>query len=354
MTTTARPDVTALPASAAAELAAAIFEAIGSPPAEATLIAQELVTANLIGIASHGLMRVPEYVKAAAEGDVKPGAEATIVAETASTAVVDCGRNFGQVGAYRALDVAIGKARETGVGCVVTRNCHHAGRLGAYPEAAARHGLLCLATAAVRPKGHFVVPWGGTEGRLGTNPIAYGVPTGNAPIVTDFATSVIPEGEVRQALEAQKPLPDLAAIDATGKPTTDPSKFYGPPKGALMPFGGSVGYKGYALGLLAEILGGALGGFSVRDTQRSSNALWLLVIEPTAFLALDEFKNLADDLIAYVKSSPAVPGGEVLVPGEMEERERLAADGTVFLASDEWASILAAARALGIDTSAYD
>lgn len=326
-----------------------IFLSIGAPEKEARLVAEELVRADLMGVRSHGVMRIPEYVLARERGDLKPGAAIQVVKETATTAIVDCGRNFGQVGAHRALEVAIAKARKNAVGCVVTRNCHHTGRVGAYVEAAARQDLICLATVTVRRKGHFVAPWGGSQGRLGTNPISYGIPTESEPMVTDFATSVIPEGAVRVALANGTLLPEFAAVDAAGHPIRDPAKFYGPPIGALLPFGGNVGYKGYALALLAEVLGGSLAGARVQDETRSSNGVWILIVDPTAFLPIAEFKRLTSELIAYMKSSPpADDQNPVLVPGEREFQRLQQSDGSIAVNDETWAQIATTATKLGV------
>jgi hydroxycarboxylate dehydrogenase B len=331
------------------DLGARMFGAIGASDQEARLVAEELVRADLMGVTSHGVMRIPEYIRAGERGDLKPGAAIQVLNETPTTAIVDCGRNFGQVGAYRALDVAIAKARQSGIGCVVTRNCHHTGRVGAYAEAAARQDLICLATVAVRRRGHFVTPWGGTQGRLGTNPISYGIPTEGEPLVTDFATSVIPEGAVRVALQTGALLPEYAAVDAHGQPIRDPAKFYGPPIGALLPFGGNVGYKGYALALVAEVLGATLGGYSVKDETRSANGVWILVLDPAAFLPIAEFKRLTSELVAYLKSSPpADTQSQVLVPGEREFRRLADSNGAVFIDEETWAQIVVTAGRLGV------
>lgn len=331
------------------DLSRRIFGSIGAPEDQANLVARELVRADQMGVHSHGVIRIPEYVHASERGDLKPGAAIEIVRESPTTAIVDCGRNFGQVGAHRAVEVAIQKARESSIGCVITRNCHHTGRVGAYAEAAARQDMLCLATVTVRRRGHFVTPWGGTQGRLGTNPIAYGIPTDGLPVVTDFATSVIPEGAVRVALKTGARLPEFAAVDSHGSPILDPAMFYGPPVGALLPFGGNVGYKGYALALLAEVLGGALAGYRAEDETRSANGVWVLVINPEAFLPLKEFKRLTSELVKYMKSSPPASGNDqVLVPGEREFRRLAEADGAVSVDSESWTQIMRTAEKLGI------
>jgi LDH2 family malate/lactate/ureidoglycolate dehydrogenase len=174
------------------------------------------------------------------------------------------------------------------------------------------------------------------------------VPTEGDPILADFATSVIPEGAVRLALDRNSELPEGAALDSDGRPTRDPARFYGPPIGGLLPLGGAVGYKGYALGLLAEVLAGALSGSSATDATRSVNGIWLLVIDPNAFLPIDAFRALTSDYVTYLKSStPVVASSPVLVPGE---REFVALKETDMISVDEgsWRRIIATASELGV------
>jgi LDH2 family malate/lactate/ureidoglycolate dehydrogenase len=167
--------------------------------------------------------------------------------------------------------------------------------------------------------------------------------------VTDFATSVIPEGVVRVAMKTGAKLPDLAAVDAHGMPISEPEQFYGPPVGALLPFGGNVGYKGYALALLAEVLGGSLAGLEAADESRSSNGVWIMVLDPAAFLPLTEFKRLTSELVAYMKSSPPAAGREeVLVPGEREFRRLAQSDGAADIDEETWSQIVSTATKLGV------
>ena len=346
-----------MPAFAADRLqsvAESIFRRLGSPPEEARLVAHELVVADQMGLRSHGVIRIPSYVAYVADGEIRPGARWTVVSDTGSVAVLDCGANFGQVGAMQALSMASAKARSSGVGAVVTKRCHHVGRLGSYVERGARDGLICLAMATTRRRGHFVVPWGGREGRLGTNPIAYGIPTTGEPVVADFATSVIPEGAVRVSIDRGIELPEGAAIDADGRPTRDPKAFYGPPIGALLPFGASVGYKGYALGLLAEALAGSLAGEHADDDSRPANGFWVLALDPVSFTPAGTFATLAADVVDYVKSSPAAPGSSgVLVPGEREARSRAATERAgIEVEPATWDRIVAEGEKLGLDIDA--
>ncbi len=302
-------------------IGAALFEAVGAPSHEALLTSQELATNSLMGHDSHGVMRVPEYLDLVKLGTIIPGARITVQQTSQTTAVVDCGHNFGPVGAHRAIEEAVRIAAEHRVACVIPRRCNHVARLGAYVQAAAEKNLIGLATCNSPVHGHFVLPWGGKEPRLATNPIAYAVPTGADPIVADFSTSVVPEGKIRFYRNEGKPLPPGGAVDAAGLPTTDAAAFYGPPRGSLLPLGGAAGHKGFALGLLVEILGSALAGLACNDPTVTGNGLCFVVIDPSAFVPIDRFKELVDQTVAYLKSSPPAPGfDEVLVPGELEFR----------------------------------
>ena len=213
-----------------------------------------------MGMDSHGVIRIPQYVQSIGQGELAPGAPTLVSKDTPTTAIVTGGGNFGQVVAFRALDIALEKARSNNLSCVIAHECYHVGRAGAYPQRAAEQGFVCLAVATWPKIGHHVAPFGGREGRLSTNPVAYAAPTDGDPILADFATSVLSEGKVRVALHTGRSVPPNSIVDAGGKMTRNPADFYGPPRGAILPFGGDVGYKGYALSLLVEILGGTLFG----------------------------------------------------------------------------------------------
>lgn len=294
---------------------------MGAPAAEADLTAQELVTSSLMGHDSHGVLRVPDYLDLVARGTIVPGGPVTVEATAPTTIIVDGGKNFGQVCAHRAVEETLALARSQRLACAIGRRCNHVGRLGAYVQAAAEHSFIALATCNSPIGGHFVLPWGGREGRLATNPMAYGIPTTGRPIVADFSTSVAPEGKIRVHRNAGKPLPPGWVLDAAGRPTTDPAAFYGPPRGGILPLGGAAGHKGFALGLLVELLGSALAGVSCTDPEAFGNGFCLIVLDPGAFGRAEGFKQLAAETVAYVKSSPPAPGfEEVLVPGEVEFR----------------------------------
>jgi len=304
-----------------------------------------------MGIDSHGLIRIPQYVNDIRNGEIQPAAPVVVVRETETTAAVDCGWNFGQVGAMRAMEVATAKAREHHTSCVVGLRCGHAGRLGAYTEFAARQGFISLGFCNSPRHGHYVLPWGGREPRLATNPISFAFPAGSGePIVADFSTASSPEGKIRVYRDGKRTLPEGWIVDAQGKPSTDPASFYGPPMGAILPFGRESGYRGFALSLLVEVLGGTLGGLNITVDQ-PGNGVGFIVIDASAFMPGEHFYELIEELRSYVKSSkPAEGFKEVLMPGEPESRTaRERKLHGIPLDEATWQAILNCAHSLGVE-----
>lgn len=284
------------------------FVVCGSPPAEAAQVADHLVESNLMGYDSHGIVRCPEYLTCVRDGRVRPGGRITIVKESPSTAIVDCGLNFGQVAAHRMVEVACEKAERCGIACVLSRDCFHVGRLGSYVHKVTERGMFGLMTCNSRRKFHVVVPWGGRDGRLGTNPFAFGAPTKGWPVILDMSTCMIAAGKIALAREESKPVPEGCIQDAEGHPTTDPATFYGPGMtllgGTILPFGSpTFGYKGYGLSMMVEIMGSIMSGEDATVDHVRSNGLSLTVINPEFFCGTDVFRELVDRFCAYQMSS---------------------------------------------------
>jgi uncharacterized oxidoreductase len=299
-----------------------IFAACGTPPEEASIVAEQLVASNLMGVDSHGVVRIPQYVKWIHQGTIKPGASVSVVDDQGATAVVDCGFNFGQVGGYRAMEVAIAKAKEYKVACVVATHCCHVGRLGYFTQIAAEAGMFALAFVNSPKPGHSVVPYGGLEGRIAPNPISYAAPGPEHPIVADMAMSTTSQGKVVLYRNRGQQLPEGWIIDAAGNPSTDPNELFKNPCGWILPIGGNVGYKGFAFLLLAEILGGTLAGNAIIDDLPDGiNGACFIVVDISTFLSVERFRELIGEMVKYTKSAPPAPGFEqVVLPGELDSR----------------------------------
>jgi uncharacterized oxidoreductase len=329
-----------------------VVAALGPPADEAAVIAEALARANLAGHDSHGLIRVEQYAKMVQAGEIVPGASTTVVRETACTALLDGGWNFGQVVARHAMETAIRKAGEYGTATVSVRNSNHLGRLGEYSLMAAEAGMLCIATVNNHGRGNLVAPFGGSDGRLATNPVSFACPGPERPILVDITTSVVAEGKVRIFKNAGKPVPEGWLIDSEGRPSTDPEDLYTTPRGAILPFGGAVGHKGFALGVMVDILSGALSGAgcSHSSTCRLGNAMFFSVTDIEKFVSREEFLEHVGVLESHIKASPPAPGfSELLMPGEPEFRqeERRRREGVV-IDEETWRQFTECARGLGV------
>jgi LDH2 family malate/lactate/ureidoglycolate dehydrogenase len=256
--------------------------------------------------------------------------------------------------AARLTALAIEKARANGISCISSRNFPHTGRLGAWTTEVAEADMLGIASVAI-PKiaffGHFVVPWGGREGRFGTNPVSCAAPTAGRPIVVDMSTAAIAEGKIRAARADGSELPADRVLDAEGRPITDPNAFYGPPIGNILPFGHDFGYKAFGLMMLTALMCGSLGGEDVIGEGDHHNAMTLIAISSEAFGDRDGLRRRATELAAYVKSSAPAEGFDgVTLPGEPEYaiyEERLASGIAVPL-DTTWAQICEIADEYGV------
>ena len=305
---------------------AEVFRATGSADAEARIVGDHLVDANLAGHESHGVIRVSKYLDWQAKGMVIANQHAVVVRETACNAVIDGQFGYGQVIGGEAMVLAIAKARQSSFCAVALRNAGHLGRIGAWAEQVAQAGLASVHFVNTSGFGILVAPHGGTDRRLSANPIAAGAPgPDGAPLVLDISTSAIAEGKIQVAKNHGELLPPGCTIDSEGRPNQDPAVFYGPPVGALLPFGG---HKGYGLSIFCEIFAGALSGGQTTNPDNATagrlvNNMLSLVFDPEAFCGAEAFKLEIARLAGWVKASPpGTPGGEVLLPGEIERRTR--------------------------------
>jgi hydroxycarboxylate dehydrogenase B len=302
------------------------FEHAGTTPEEARLVADHLVEANLMGHDSHGVIRVQPYVGLLRSGRTKTGKGVRITKDAGALITVDGQEGLGQVVCKQAIDLAIARARQHGIAVLGLCNTAHMGRIGAWAEQAAAASMVSLHFCNTTGFGIQVAPFGGTDRRLSVNPIALGVPRpGLEPIIHDMSTGTIAAGKIRVARNKGSRLPEGSLIDNQGRPTTDPEAFFTDPPGAITT---AAGHKGYGLAMFVEILAGSLtaGGSSHPDNptaDRAINNLLSILIDPERMAGTDAMAADINRLVAWVKGSPpASPGGEVLLPGEIERRTR--------------------------------
>jgi hydroxycarboxylate dehydrogenase B len=305
-------------------LAGAVFEAAGCQREEADRIAGYLVEANLVGHDSHGAIRLPTYVEWLRAGKVLANQTIQVLFENEALAVVDGRFGFGQTVGEQAVRLGVEKSGRHGVAVVALRNSGHLGRIGDWPLLAARAGKISLHFVNTSGAGILVAPFGGISRRLSANPIAAGVPVpGGPPVVLDMSACTVAEGKVRVALNKGAPVPDGCLIDPEGRPTNDPRVFYGPPPGAILPI---AGHKGHGLSVLCELLAGALTGGGCSNPEnagRLANGMLSVFLDRSFFRSEEEFTAEVARFVAWVKSSrKAAPGGEILMPGEVEERTK--------------------------------
>ncbi|MEM2739927.1 MAG: Ldh family oxidoreductase [Candidatus Bathyarchaeia archaeon] len=325
----------------------AVFEALGSPRVEAEIVASSLVEADLAGVHSHGVMRIPYYVEHVREGLIKPAARIEIVRETPTTAIVDGGGGFGQVAARRASEIAVSKAEFSAISAVAAVNTGHIGRLGEYTLYIAERGMVGLGFCTTYRAS--VAPYGGRGRRLSTAPISVAAPSDKFPFLLDYATSIVAEGKLRLKYLSHESTPEAWIVDSQGRLSMNPSDFY-ERDGALLPFGG---YKGYALAMAVEILSGILvgAGFPCSGCYKGMNSLLLIALDPSAFVGRSGFRDGVSSFIEAMKSTPPAEGFvEVLVPGEPEYRSREEKLRIGIPVEDEvWARIKKTVVELGLD-----
>lgn len=298
----------------------AIFRGCGMREADALVLADSLVQADLRGIHSHGVLRVPDYVEKLTIGGVDPRGRPEIARKAAATAVVDCNNAMGQIGGVFSMREAIARARDYGIGAVAVGGSNHAGTMDYYVRLAIDAGMIGLATTNALPT---MAPWGGTEKLIGLNPIGIGIPGGEAgPIVLDVALGATAHGKIRVYHQKGLAIPEGWAFDAGGQPTTDAAKAL---EGLIQPIGA---FKGLGLaicmGVLSSLLSGA--GYGLESGNMVDGAIagadgqFYLAINIEAFEEPGRFRERIDAIIRELVGSAKAPGVESLyAPGMMEE-----------------------------------
>lgn len=305
--------------------AADLLAAAGMDKSDADAAASHLLIADMRGVESHGMARMPAYIGRLKAGLIDPSAQVTVERELPSTLSLNGNNALGLLVGPEAMRRTIVKAQETGICLTTIRGSNHFGIAGAYAVMATEQGLGGM---AMTNAGRIVIPAGGLEPRLGTNPIAFAVPTGSGrPLVVDMSTSTVAFGKIEIARRANAPIPLGWAIDPSGAPTTDPFNVLG-----LTTLGGSLeqgSHKGYGLSLMVETFCGPLAGniWGARLAQSTGTAAqpgighMMMAWRVDAFRDHEDFLSDMDEMLQDMRGTPgnpAEPGGKVIIPGDPE------------------------------------
>ncbi len=315
-------DTAFIAADALSAFTASVFAKAGLRQDDAAVIGRDLVAANLRGIDSHGVSRIPMYLERLQRGVVKARPDIAFQKVAGAVGLVDGDDGMGFLAAHRAMDEAMVLAAESGIGLVGVRHSTHFGMAALYVMQAIEKGYIALAFTNSSPA---IPAWGGRTAYLGASPIAAGVPGGDkADYVLDMAMTVIARGKIRLAATHGTPIPLGLALDANGAPTTDAAKAFA---GVCLPFGG---VKGSALSMLMDLLSGVLTGANYAgrvkslyfDHSEPQNVGHLFfAIRPDLFMPRAEYDRRMDDFVDRTKALPKAQGfDEILIPGEPEER----------------------------------
>ena len=302
------------------------FEAVGMPAADAAVVAELMVSADLGGAEGHGVFRLPQYVRRIKAGGINLHPDIRVERERDGMALVDGDNGMGHLVMKAAAEVAIAKAKRAGIGWVGVHHGNHAGPASLYARMPMAHDMIGLYLAV--GNANHLPPWGGIDMLLSTNPIAVGVPAlEEPPVVLDMASTVAAYGKVKTRAQRGQPIPEGWMIDRQGKPLTDPARA---DEGFLLPIGG---YKGYGLalvfGLLAGTLNGAANGpdtidFNQDDRTPTNTGQAIVAISIEAFADVLQFKRSVDALIRALRNSRRLPGVDrIWLPGEQSHARRI-------------------------------
>lgn len=326
------------------------FQAMGTSEDEARRCARGLMESELRCLPGQGqgVRRLPTYHERISKGWIRPGADYEIIKESPALALVDGHIGLGSVIAQKSMELAIKKAKISGIGTVIVKNSTHFGSSAVPARIALEHDCIGIAITNAGPE---MAPWGGREGRVGTNPWGMVAPTGgDFPVVLDFAITTAGKGMMRWYEREGKKMPLDWALTPDGHETDDPSAAMA---GALLGIGQ---YKGYGLSMFTDILtgvisGGAFGLTPYANPAKQDVAHTFIAVDIEWFMPVDEFKQRMDDFIAEIKSSALRPDfDEILVPGEIDyRREKSYRETGAKLDAAVFDELKALASTLGID-----
>jgi len=320
-------DYIKVPAQELQNLAARLLERYGVPPADAEIVSEVLVTADLRGIESHGLGRLyPYYISRLEQGALNPRPNLRLVRNFAATFLLDADNGLGHVACHRAMEKCIELAKIYGVGLGGVRNSNHFGIAGYYAMMALQEGMIGLCLSNAQP---LVLPTHARKRLLGTNPISVAVPAGKSrPFVLDMATSVVTRGKIEVCLRKDLGIPPGWGADSQGKEASHPAQVL--EGGGLFPLGGgaeTAGYKGYGLSAVVDILSGVLTGSgflsgvlsAALQAEPCRAGHFVAAFQVEALMDLDEFTGRMDSFIEELQNAPLAEGSDrIYVAGEKE------------------------------------
>ena len=301
-----------------ADLVAGLFRAVDVPADDALTTACRLVEADLRGRTGHGLIRVVPYLDRIRAGGLNPRPRMRVLHETAVSAQLDADNGLGPVAMTRAAELAVDKARGSGIAIVGTVHSNHAGAAGLYPAMVAGQGMVGIYCAVANANG--LPPWGGTDPILGTNPLAIAVPTADGPpFLLDIATTMASHGAIKVARQEGRQLPVGWVVDTTGAPITDPDRA---DEGYLVPMGGHKGAGlTLAIGLLAGVLNGAAFGRDVVDARAdlvtpTNTGQLMIAVRADVFRPMETVLRDVTAALTEVRTSDSLDGGPLRLPGD--------------------------------------
>jgi LDH2 family malate/lactate/ureidoglycolate dehydrogenase len=302
-----------------------LLVSVGMNQENASVAADSLVKANLEGVDSHGISRLPIYVKRFKDQRINVNPAIKLTEQTPSVLLVDGDNGLGHVVSYQAIQRGTEMAKQSGITAIAIKNSNHFGTASYFCQLACEQNLACIGFTNSPPG---IAPWGGKNAFFGTNPIAFGFPTGNdQPVIIDLSTSIVARGKIILAAKQGNPIPDGWALDEDGIPTNDAEAAL---RGSVLPLGGA---KGSALALAVEILTGILTGaafgpyvkniYNEAETGHANVGHFFFLLDIEKFMHLSTFFESLEHLLTEMKEVPKAPGtNEIRYPGERRKRDR--------------------------------
>lgn len=323
-----------------------VLVATGVPEADAQLLSDSLVAAELWGHSSHGMLRLPWYVERLRTGAMKAVTNPATVVDNGSMVVLDGRDGIGQVLTDKATRLGIERARRFGISAVAVRNSNHFGTAAYFTRETAKAGCIAFLATNASPA---MAPWGGREKLIGTNPWSISAPAGRHGVaVMDIANTAVARGKIYLAAERDQPIPDTWAADEQGRPTTNAKEAI---DGLILPM---AGHKGYIISFMMDVLAGVLTGSEFGSgvagpydpKRRSGCGHMLITIDISSMMSREDFERRMESLIDEVKAVPTADGvSEIFFPGEIEDRNTEAhLRGGVEVAENTWGSLARLAR----------